>query len=81
MVNYDKFSIDENKAILKNLIEIYKDVYSQKDNKGTCLDNKAVDKNSALITLKDNCNAVLKSLRESGVDVKNYQKSLEGLTE
>ena len=79
MEDNKKFTLNENEKILENIIDIYKDIFSQNENQGS-LNDKAINKDSALLTLKDNYNSVLDSLRESGVDITKYPKSLEDLS-
>jgi hypothetical protein len=77
MANDNQDIIDKSKALLNDLLEMYKDAYSQEEGKSCLINEKYVDRNNALSTIKDNYNFTLEGLKKLGVDVSAFSNSLE----
>lgn len=79
MVIYNQSIIDKSKVLLKDIIEVYKDIYFEGEDLGI-LNDKDVNIGSALSTLKESYDSTLKFLKEGGADVSQFPKNLEDLT-
>lgn len=77
MINGNQDIIDKSRILLNDLLEMYKDAYSQEEGKSCLINEKYVNRNSALSTLKDNYNFTLEGLKKLGVDVSAFPNSLE----
>ena len=76
MAVYNQSIIDKSKSLLKDIIEVYKDIYSKGEDLGI-LDDKGVNKDHALSTLKETYDYTLKFLKISDEDISEFPKNLE----
>lgn len=70
--------IEKSKGLLKDIIEVYSDIYSKGEDLGI-LNDKDINIDSALSTFRDIYNSTFNFLKASGTDVSAFPKSLEDL--
>jgi len=78
MTNNNQDIIDKSKVLLKDIIEVYSDIYSNGKDLGI-LNDKDINIDSALSTFRDMYNSTFNFLKESGTDVSAFPNSLEDL--
>lgn len=76
--------IDQNRKVLENFIDVYKNLYLQGEYKGNIIFLKDFNidenKDEMLASLKENYNSTLNLLKKLGVDISDYPNKLEEFT-